>query len=145
MSEYKNPRYPTEEDRAVWQNRARAKQLIAFRNMKRDRHITPTDIDGLIEARQENAVVFYEFKYRDTEMPAGQRMALEELVDSLEKSGKSAVAFLCSHDVTDPNEDVDAAEAEVTKIYMHRKWFQGRGRTCREETDRFLAWAGGQR
>lgn len=138
-----NPRYATEEDRAVWQNRARAKQLIAFRNMKCERHITPTDIDGLIEARSENAVVFYEFKYRDTEMPAGQRMALEELVDTLEGAGKKAVAFLCSHNVTDPEEDVDAAEAEVTRIYMHRKWFRGRGKTCREETDRFLAWAGG--
>ena len=102
-------------------NRDRARQLIDFEGLNVG-SILPTDLDGLIEYHDE-AFILYEFKYKGTEIPLGQRIAIERMVDTFSKAGKQAVAFLCRHEVKDPNEDVLAKDATVTSVYWNGTWF----------------------
>lgn len=102
-------------------NRDRARQLIDFEGLNVG-SILPTDLDGLIEYHDE-AFILYEFKYKGTEIPSGQRIAIERMVDTFSRAGKHAVAFLCRHEVRDPNEDVLAKDAIVTNVYWNGTWF----------------------
>ena len=109
-----------DEKRGSIQNREMAKQLVDFSELKYGR-ITPTDIDGLLEWREKNVIVFMEFKYEDAELPVGQKMALEEIVKCLRKTGKKAYALVCSHHVGDPDMDINAGAALVRE-YLSWKW-----------------------
>lgn len=102
-------------------------------------NIHPTDIDGLIEYK-DIARVFLEFKYRGAQMPRGQRVALERIVDDARKAGREAVLFLCSHNNQAGREDIDAASAIVTAIYWNGKWRPATGKTVRQQCDRFFLW-----
>ena len=99
------------------------RQLISFDGLRYDNG-TPTDVDGLFEWRN-RAFIFYEFNMRGVEMPEGQRKALERVVDALSAANKSAVLFLCLHDVENPNDDVVAADSVVDKVYYKGKWRDG--------------------
>ena len=116
-------------------NRERARQLIDFDGMNYGK-ILPTDIDGLIEYHG-IAVIFYEFKYGNTDMPYGQRLAIERIVDAIAASGKHAVVFLCKHLVADPNEDVQAKDAIVTQTYYDGGWYDCHD-TVKNKTTKFL-------
>lgn len=130
----------TDENRGKIQYRKRAKQIIDFSGLKYRDNITPTDIDGCIEYKKK-AYVFYEFKLANQEMPKGQRIALVEMVDDLQKAGKQTVLFLCSHNVTDPQKDIIAAETKVMKTYFNGEWKdKGGRRTAKEHTDAFIKW-----
>ena len=122
------------------ENPERARQLFDFSGLQEGERI-PTDIDGFYECRKEKVMIFYEFKYHEKPMSRGQQLALEELVDTINKGNKYAIAFLCSHSVDDPEEVVDAAETIVKGIYFKDKWIPGNGITCKEATETFLRWA----
>lgn len=110
----------TDENRGVIQHRERAKQIIDFSGI-RYKNITPTDIDGFFEYHN-RIFVFCEMKLVGAEMPDGQRMALERLVDNLDYAGKHAVAFVCEHNVEDAKKDVKAAETIAKNVYYHGRW-----------------------
>lgn len=118
-----------------FRNRDAARQLIDFDGLTFD-GIQPTDIDGMIEYRNQ-AYVIFEFKYDAAEMPLGQRLCIERMTDALAKAGKKAVAFLCSHQ-SRIGEDILARNAIVKRIYYKGEWYYGRGNTVLEETTNFL-------
>lgn len=125
------------ETRGKIQFRDRAKQIIDFSGI-RYQQITPTDIDGLIEYH-DIAFLVYEYKLEGAKMPYGQELALTRLVDGLQKSGKMAALLLCEHDVRDPNDDIDAANAKVIKIYYCKNWYSDmKRRTVKEVTNSFI-------
>lgn len=105
------------------QNPYRMKQLIDFKGLGIDGNIYPTDIDGLIEYKDSEYIIF-EIKHGDAEVPFGQRLALQRMVDDFTKVGKQAVAFVCEHTVRDANKPVVAAWCKVREIYYggERQW-----------------------
>ena len=114
-------------------NRERAQQIRDFSGM-RFGSITPTDIDGLIEYR-DTCYVFIEAKLEGYEMKDGQRLALERLIDDLDKP---AVLFVCEHD-TAPQVDIDMANTTATKCYINGKWLTFPEEvTLRSAVDRFI-------
>lgn len=120
-------------------NPRRAKQLIDFAGLAVDGYIYPTDIDGLIEYKDSEYILF-EVKHGDTEVPFGQKLALQRMVDDFTKIGKQAVVFICEHTVHDADKPVIAAWCRVREIYYggEREWRQPVGDiTVREAVDMF--------
>lgn len=123
----------SDSNRGVIQNRERKRQIIDYSGLRYG-NITPTDIDGLIEYHGE-AYVLIEIKHGDAQMPYGQRLAIQRIVNDLASTGKLACAMVCTHDVDDVTQDVDAASTIVTAIYYNGEWIDGKGRTLKESTD----------
>ena len=116
----------TDENRGRIQHRERARQIIDFSGIRYG-NITPTDIDGFFEYHNE-VFVFCEMKLVGAELPDGQRMAIERLVDRCDSNEKHAVAFVCEHTVENPEEDVIAAETIVKTIYYKSGWHTPEGK-----------------
>ena len=125
-------------NRGKIQYRDRARQIVDFSDI-RYKNITPTDIDGFFE-KGNKAFVFYEYKLSGVDIPKGQKLALTRLVDVLSSAGKAAVLFICRHEVSTPDEDIDAANSIVEKIYWNNRWHRGIGKTVKEHTDKFMQW-----
>lgn len=120
-------------------NPKRAKQLIDFKGLEVDGYIYPTDIDGLIEYKDSEYILF-EIKHGSAEVPFGQRLALQRMVDDFTKIGKQAVAFVCEHNVHDTDKIVVAAWCKVREIYYgnEKEWRKPYGEiTVREAVDMF--------
>ena len=130
----------TDDNREKIHNRERGKQIIDFSGIRYG-NITPTDLDGFFE-KGNKIFVFYEYKLPNAEMPKGQRLALMRVVDGLSTAGKEAVLFLCRHETYSPDADIQGDKAIVEKIYWRGSWYQGKGLNAREQTDRFIKWAG---
>lgn len=83
----------------------------------------PTDIDGVIEYKDSKYIIF-EVKYGNSEIPIGQRLALQRMVDDFTKSGKQAIVLICSHTVKNPNKPVVMAWCNVREIYYgdEKRW-----------------------
>ena len=121
-------------------NPARAKQLIDFQGLDIDGYIYPTDIDGLIEYKDSEYIIF-EVKYGDAEVPLGQKLALQRMVDDFTKIGKQAVVFICEHEVRDTDRPVIAAWCKVREIYYgkEKQWRAPDSEiTVREAVDSFM-------
>lgn len=115
------------------------KQLVDFKGLDIDGKIYPTDIDGLIEYKDSEYIIF-EIKHGDAEMPYGQRLALQRMVDDFAKVGKQAVVFVCEHTVRDAKKPVVAARCKVREIYHggSKGWITPEGEiTIREAVDIF--------
>lgn len=99
------------------------KQLIDFQGLEVDGSIYPTDIDGLIEYKDSEYIIF-EVKYGSAEVPRGQKLALKRMIDDFTKAGKQAVAFVCEHTVKDADTPVVAAWCKVREIYYgkEKRW-----------------------
>ena len=129
--------------RGVISHRARAKQLNDFRNLRFERNITPTDIDGFLDF-DNKLFVWFELKYRDAgTFGTGQRKALERMCDAAVASGRRAFVILAVHQVEDTNEDVDVAICIVHSIYYHQggkgKWHPQPGEpTVKESIDKMF-------
>ena len=103
-------------ERGVYENPKRGKQLLRFDGMRFLDSITPTDIDGLIEVRNQ-ILVFFEAKLQDKEVPFGQKLALERLVKDAGKAGKHAIAIIGEHNIIDPSEDVFLKDLLVREVF----------------------------
>lgn len=110
----------TNDNRGVIQFRDRARQIINFKNI-RFGNITPTDCDGEIEYKNK-AWIFFEIKYRDAELPRGQKLALERKVNDMNRAQKSAVCFVAEHYIDDSSVDVNAANCIVREFYLYGTW-----------------------
>jgi len=123
-----------ENKRGVIQHRERAKQINDFSGLRFGK-ITPTDIDGLIEYKNK-LFIFIEAKYRDTELPFGQRLALERLCDSI--TDKPCIVFIVSHNEPVEN-DVDVSKAMLTKYYYEKAWHKSSSNsTLLEAINKFI-------
>ena len=128
------------DNRGKIQFRERARQINDFSGLRYG-NITPTDIDGVIEYR-DMALIFFEVKHRDKEMPYGQKLALERLADNNQRAGKPSTVLVCRHKNDDPGEDVNVANTIVSDFYYSGIWYKGGGRTAKEVTDSFLRFVG---
>jgi hypothetical protein len=101
--------------------KGRAKQLNSFSGMIRRRNITPTDIDGIIDYNGK-AFVILEGKYGDAELPKGQKMALENLANTILSANKRVVVIIYRHFIHDTNQEINVSKQIVSDIYFKRKW-----------------------
>jgi hypothetical protein len=101
--------------------KGRAKQLNSFSGMIRRRNITPTDIDGIIDYNGK-AFVILEGKYGDAELPKGQKMALENLANTILSANKRVVVIIYRHFIHDTNQEIIVSKQIVSDIYFKRKW-----------------------
>lgn len=82
-----------------------------------------TDIDGLIEYRN-RAIIIYEVKSVGADVPRGQRLALERLVNDCHSSGKVAIAAVLEHTVYDTQKPVHVKDCTVRELYYgaEKRW-----------------------
>lgn len=120
-------------------NLKKASQPIDFSGLNLNGRIYPTDIDGLIEVGNEEYIIF-EVKYRGSEVPFGQRLALQRMTDDFRKAGKRAVAIVCEHSVKNYEIPVKAADCSVREMYfgLDSDWKQTHKKiTLKEAIDLF--------
>lgn len=98
----------------------RYKQLNDFSGILRRRGITPTDIDGVIDYNGK-AFFFLEGKHEDAQMPNGQKIALQNIVDAIQETGREAILVLYTHSHS-PDQIVDVALQVVTMFYYKKQW-----------------------
>lgn len=126
-----------DEDRGKIHHREQATRIKDYSGLRYGK-ITPTDIDGFLDFNN-NVFIFLEIKKGQSLPPYGQRLALERLCDACEKSGKSSLVLIASHDA---DGDIDAANLPVVQIRHHGKWRKPhKAITLRRAIDQFLAWA----
>lgn len=103
--------------------KGRAKQINSFTGLIRRRNITPTDIDGIIDYGGK-AFIILEGKYGDAELPKGQKMALENLANTILEAKKKSLVIVYRHYVHNVNDDINVSKQLVSDIYYKRKWFE---------------------
>ena len=108
-----------DETRGTVQVNEYMRQIVLFDGMKykgRNSYndVTPTDIDGFIQLDEGNIFVFFELKY-DGDLPTGQRIAYERLIDFIISGGGKAILFVASHHTK--RDTINAKTAIVTKAY----------------------------
>jgi len=124
-------------DRGIIRNRKWASQIKIFSGLRFGK-ITPTDIDGFLDF-DNRIFIFIEIKKGAAMPPYGQRLALERLCDACEKSGKSSLVLIASHEA---DGDIDAANLPVIQVRHHGEWRKpNRLITVRQGIDDFLSWA----
>lgn len=107
-------------ERGVIKDKLRATQVNSFCGMSLRRNITPTDIDGFIDYSGK-AFIILEGKYMDAELPIGQRKALSNLANALDKANCPVMVIVYIH--TEPIEnDVVVKDCIVSQVYWNKKW-----------------------
>lgn len=125
-------------ERGKIQNRERARQIIDFSGIRYG-NITPTDVDGLIEYH-DKGIAFLEYKYGDTELPFGQRLALTRIADNIQKAGENSTVLVCEHYVEDCNQDIQAEKAIVRELYFAGRWYHDGKREVKDVLDGFISF-----
>jgi len=99
------------------------KQLIDFKGCSVGKGMYPTDIDALIEYKDSEYIIF-EVKFAGAQVPLGQKLALQRMVDDFTKVGKQAVVFVCEHTVRDTDKPIILTWCKVREIYYgkERQW-----------------------
>lgn len=105
-------------ERGKIRNRAQAQQIRDFRGLKWGT-ITPTDIDAFFEI-DNKLFVLIELKYKKAKLPYGQKLAIERIIDALQKTVE-AIAIICWHEIP-PSSDINAAECYVTEYRYRKRW-----------------------
>jgi len=123
------------DDRGKIQYPDRAKQLRDFSGMKFGT-ITPTDIDGLIEYHN-LGYVWIETKYKDSEVPFGQDLALCRVCDDLQKI-KPTLLIYAIHDIEDVNDAIPVHDTIIIKYRYKGNWHPGNNMKTRKLVDRFF-------
>ena len=98
-------------------NPERMSQLIDFSGLCVDGYIYPTDIDGIIEYKDLEYIIF-EVKHSGTETPVGQKLALKRMADDFAKLGKRVLVLICDHKVRDAKTPIIAAWCRVRELYF---------------------------
>jgi len=115
--------------------RGRAKQIKDFSGL-RWKNITPTDIDGFVEFGNK-VFIFIEFKCFGVELPFGQRLAIERLVDAVSLTGKSCIGIVAEHN-NPIGEDINCEEAIVKEIRKDSQWNSSEKINLKKVIDIFL-------
>jgi len=95
----------------------RAKQLIDFTGVKNGK-IHPSDIDAVLEYDNQHLLLF-EVKLKGVQVPLGQRLMLERIVDSWSIFKFGTVVY-CEHTVSPP-QTVYLKDCTVIGIYNKGK------------------------
>lgn len=102
----------------------RYKQLISYEGLERHRHITPTDIDGIIDYAGNAFFVMeckHEDKYYNEGLDLGQKKAIENMINAWREIGKISMAIVFIHN-NQPEEIIMAKDAIVVQYYWRGKW-----------------------
>ena len=124
------------------ENKNRARQLRDFTGLTFGK-ITPTDIDGFVEF-WDRLFVWIEAKVAGTELPYGQRLALERVCDAIQnkQNGKTAAVLILRHETT-PDQDIDFASCPVIEYRHDHSWHKPQTAiTCRAAIEVLLKMAG---
>lgn len=105
----------------VFNNPERARQLVSFHNLQYGKNNRPTDVDALFELR-DKLYVIVETKFEGNQMPFGQKLALERLVDDLSQV-KPALLILATH-TTPADEMIDLGSTKVVSFRYERAWHE---------------------
>ena len=99
--------------------------------------ITPTDVDGFVEFRDQ-LFVLIETKVEGQELPDGQRKALERECDAVRETGRMSTVLVVEHD-TPPDKDIDVAACAVREYRYEGHWHTPiKPTTCKQAIDIFL-------
>ena len=109
-----------DDDRGKIHFRNRVLQLRDFSGIRYN-NITPTDLDFAIEYHDKK-IIIGELKYDDAKLPEGQRLLLERFVNDFTMAGKSSIAFVGKHYVSDCTQDIIVAEVIVDEVYYKGEW-----------------------
>lgn len=121
-------------ERGVIVHRQRSQQIKDYSGLRYGL-CTPTDLDGMLDFG-DKAWVMIEYKYEDAQMPHGQRLCLERLVDDLQRTKPSILIVAQHHHPV--LEDIDCAHALVEEYRYEGKWRVPRERTTvRVAIDKF--------
>ena len=103
----------------VIRNHDYLRQVVDFSGLRYGRS-HPMDLDGLVEFGG-RLFVFFELKFGAKEVPFGQRLALDHIVDAIHnpQAGRYAVCFIAQHCSTG---DIDAAKAQVIEYRWNGQW-----------------------
>lgn len=104
------------EKRGTYKSTYRGRQLLRFDGLELDSHITPMDVDAMIEYHDQKRVLI-EVKLQNTPVPQGERLALERFVNDFGNLGKTSIAIIADHKVFDTKEDVLVRDCIVREIY----------------------------
>jgi hypothetical protein len=107
-------------ERGKIRNENHAKQLNDFSGLLRRRGITPTDIDGLIDYSG-RVFILLEGKHADTELPMGQKMALENLANAIQDGKREVIVLIFRHNV-ERYQQIKVSIQPVTEYYYKRQW-----------------------
>ena len=83
-------------------------------------------------------MIFLEYKYKDAEVPLGQRIALTRNADNNQKSGKKSVVMICEHEVDNCWQDINAGEAVIREFYYDGEWYRDGKSTVKQKIDSFI-------
>ena len=108
----------------------RAKQVIDFSGVKNGK-IHPSDIDAVLEFDSKYLLLF-ELKKVGVQVPQGQRMMLERIIDAWEDCGKIGTVVYCEHD-TEPEQTIYLKDCEVIGVYN-----KGESKAFRSDLREFL-------
>ena len=125
-------------DIARIQNEDRFKQPILFDGMTFG-NIYPTDIDAVTEYHGW-FFIFMEVKGKGTPLNQGQTTALVRLVDTICQTGKTAILFICRHNVTDSSKPIFLKDTEITEVY-DGQWQKLEPRSALDAWEYAMNWA----
>ncbi|OPL11246.1 MAG: hypothetical protein AVO38_15965 [delta proteobacterium ML8_D] len=75
-------------------------QKLCFNGLLRQNDMYPTDIDMFLDYNG-NSFLYFEGKYGDKSLPYGQKLALQNVIDSHNKAGHLSAAVIFRHSVTE--------------------------------------------
>lgn len=82
--------------------------------------ITPTDIDGFMDFGN-RLFIFFESKHGNSQMPYGQKLALQRLTDACHSPpDRYSVLFLLSH--SGDSEEICVADLPIVKYRYKLEW-----------------------
>ena len=101
--------------------RKRFNQPIVFNGLQ-DGVISPTDIDFCFEV-DNKFLIIGEVKMQGKSITIGQKLVLQRIVDSWQKSGpdKLSIAYFVTHN-TNASDDVILADTDVESVYFNGQW-----------------------
>jgi hypothetical protein len=119
-------------------NVKRKQQIINFSGLLYGK-ITPTDLDGLIEYKN-IGYIFIEIKYSNTELPFGQKLAIERLVKDTNINKKS-IGIIAEHYITDTSNQINASDCVVRKIFdWKNQWRMPKYKNLKKTIDNFIKY-----
>ena len=129
----------TDENRGIIQYQDRFNQPLLFQGMIYDK-ICPTDIDAITEYHNRFFIVM-EVKYRDAPLSYGQETALQRMVDAIQESKRTAVLFICRHDISDRTRPILLKDTILTDAYYDKQWYKPKAKTAGEAWIYAMRWA----
>ena len=100
-------------------NRETLGQVILFEGLQ-TKNVSPSDIDAVLEIRG-NYLILFEVKKDGFDIPKGQRILLETLVDVWDETGRMGIVVKAAHRVKN-NKDILLKNCEVSEIYYKGSW-----------------------